>query len=432
MNKLYDAYLTLKGIKKYRDEFIFSQYYDVRQIKDYQKAKLRCLLVHCYESIPFYSERFRIFDVNPYSNDPFEELRKLPVLTKAEVRNEHDKFILSSAARKGLKLKTSGTTGEPFVAYTSFDQWVVEQACIWRQWKWAGYKFRDRIAIFRSYSPSQGESKVKMDRIRNWAYFSVFHMDDDSLAQYVEFLQRWQPKFLRGYPSSLRLLAEYVIRRKLKISGLKAAFVASEGYSDDFREVIREAFGVEVFDHYGQAEISCMFHDCEEHNGMHLDVEYGYVELIPSDDSPGLYRIISTNLHNTSMPLLRYDTGDISLGEWSYCSCNRSSPVIKKIFGRQDDYLLGLNLSKIPTVNLYTFFSGKKFIRRFQLIQSQAGKLEVYLAFWDSDTDNRELINNVKQELERYCGLQVVCQETSRWQMSSSGKFPTFIQKVKI
>ena len=56
-----------------------------------------------------------------------------------------------------------------------------------------------------------------------------------------------------------------------------------------------------------------MFHECEQHEGMHLNWEYGLVELLPTDEK-NVYRIIATNLHNFSMPLLRYDTGDLAVG----------------------------------------------------------------------------------------------------------------------
>ena len=118
------------------------------------------------------------------------------------------------------------------------------------------------------------------------------------------------PPFLRGYPSSLALLARFALDEGLRVPSLKAALTASESLTPAHRTVVREAFGIEIFDHYGQAEISCMLHECESHDGMHVLEDYGVVELVPTGDA-GRFRLIATNLQNTAMPLIRYDTGDI-------------------------------------------------------------------------------------------------------------------------
>ena len=62
-------------------------------------------------------------------------------------------------------MKTSGTSGTPFLARIDFKHWIVEQAVIWRQWKSFGYKFRDKIALLRSYAPGKGDKLIKTIRL---------------------------------------------------------------------------------------------------------------------------------------------------------------------------------------------------------------------------------------------------------------------------
>ena len=431
MNFFSDSLTTFQGIVLHRSFLNRSQFAADDLVKDYQAHKLKALLLHCFREIPYYSSAFREYGVDPRGDDPFVELKKLPILTKAEVRNNHSLFIKAKSAEKLIRLQTSGTTGEPMVAYTSRSQWVMEQGCIWRQWKWAGYRFRDRIAIFRSYARNPDQPKIKIDRLKNWAYFSVFDMDDGSLGEYVEFLQGWRPSFLRGYPSSIQLLSEYVIRKNIEIAGIKAVFVASEVCTDTLRDRVREAFGASVFDHYGQAEITAMFHDCEVHEGMHVDWEYGYCELIPAEEQPGLSRLIATNLHNRAMPLLRYDTGDYVQGDWRECSCDRTSKVVNKIHGRQDEYLLALDSVRIPTVNLYTFFADRSMVKRFQLIQTAPGALDVNIEFWNDDFDAVDECAVIKNRLESISRLHVTVKQNSEWVQVGEGKFPTLVQMCK-
>ena len=432
MNSLSDALLTFRGIQKYRNFLRYSDYYPAQEIKQIQSAWLNLLLTHAHDNIPWYSERFRLFNVRLNTPDPFHELAKLPILSKAEVRENHADFCIPGASLNSLKFATSGTTGEPLVVYTSPKQWVVEQAAIWRQWKWAGYNFRDRIAIFRSYSPKPSEPLIKIDSLRNWAYFSVFKMDDDSISKYADFLKRWRPRYLRGYPSSLFLIAQHALHYRWKLPTLKGAFVASEAIPPNLRDLLRQAFDIELFDHYGQAEITCMFHDCEMHSGMHVDWEYGHVELLPTDKA-GIFKIIATNFHNTAMPLLRYDTGDLAEGYWDQCSCGRTSPIVRKIYGRMDDFLIATDGSKIPTVNLYTYFSKISEVRRFQLIQNQPGALDIYLSLWSDDSDQslrERLFKMITDFFATTLGFSVQIHSSMQWQQSSEGKFPTFIQRI--
>lgn len=431
MNAFFDALLTLRGIRAYHNYFQTSDRATVEDIRRKQSEWLGILLRHAHSNVPWYSARFRSYGVRSDGADPFAELAKLPVLTKDEVRENHADFCVSGVAAKSIKFTTSGTTGEPLVAYTSTDQWVIEQAIIWRHWKSAGYNFRDRIAIFRSYAPKIGEPPIRIDRVRNWAYFSVFKMDDSSITEYAKFLQGWKPRFLRGYPSSLLLIAQHALRHKWRIPSLKAAFVASEAVPSELRELLRAAFGIELFDHYGQAEITCMFHDCELHNGMHVDWEYGLVELIPSSE-PGLNRIIATNLHNMSMPLLRYDTGDLAVGGWENCTCGRNSPLIHAIKGRKDDFLIAKDGTRMASVNLYTYFSKLDELQRFQLSQSQPGILIVNFELWSANdnTKRSRLSDKIKRDLEETTGLSVHVLDKPEFVQSREGKFPAFIQLI--
>lgn len=432
MNKLQDALLTFKGIAKYYSFLKRSELFSEDEIHVQQSKWLSRLLTHAHKNIPWYSRLFREYGININSPNPLDEIKKLPLLNKSEILENHADFCVAGAAKSSMKFSTSGTTGEPLVAYTSFNQWIFEQGIVWRNWKSAGYNFRDRVAIFRSYSPEDGESSMKIDRLRNWTYFSVFNMNDDAIESYVSYLQKWKPKFLRGYPSALNLVAEHALRKGWVLPSLKAAFSASEVVPPTLRKNLKDAFGIELFDHYGQAEITCMFHDCENHSGMHINWEYGIVELLPTAES-GVFKIIATNLHNLAMPLIRYDTGDLALGDWESCSCVRSSPKINAIRGRQDDYLYMLDQSRTSSVNLYTYFSKLDQVQQFQLIQEKSGELIVLLRLNGKITEQKwfEVTDKVTRDLTSKTHLKIQCPRDFSFIQSSEGKCPVFIQRIK-
>ena len=135
MNKLNDLLLTLRGIGKYYWFLKKSQSFSDDEIISYQSKWLSILLLHAHKNIPWYSTLFREHGIDINSVNPLQELKKIPILTKEQVRAHHADFCISGIAKGSVKFSTSGTTGEPLTAYTSFNQWVLEQGVIWRHWK---------------------------------------------------------------------------------------------------------------------------------------------------------------------------------------------------------------------------------------------------------------------------------------------------------
>lgn len=295
---------------------------------------------------------------------------KVPILDKSRVKENPDSFLLRKPSILDLEFYTSGSTGKPMKAYISWRHWVVEQAVIYRHWKWHGYKFRDTCAMLRSYSPKEGEPLIKYSWALNTFYYSPFHLDDLHMEEYYRHMRSKKVKYLRGYPSSIKIFAEFCEKKRYTIPGLKFILTASEVLSEDDRSFIENVFGVQIGNHYGLAEQIVMFGNCSESSMMHNYNEYGYCELIPTDEQ-NIYRIIGTNLHNDLMPLLRYDTGDLAyVRPGIKCSCGREGVQVEAIIGRHDQLLVDSNGLRIPTVNFYTLMEYFTDLTAWQLIQN--------------------------------------------------------------
>lgn len=428
--RLRDASLTWEGYRLSKGLMSNTPFFSPDQIQAYQLEQLRLVLDACYRYVPYYQKLFWEHDFDPHRVRTLDDIKRLPILTKETVRSKLSDFCSMKELRAAIRLRTSGTTGTPLSVYTSAGQWAVEQGAIWRHWGWAGYRFRDRMAIVRSYSPKAGEPLWKLDRLRNWLYFSPYHLSEAQCRTYLDVMARWRPKYLRGYPSSLYLLARVAKNEKRRLPGLQAAFTASETLLPHYRAEIEEAFGIKVFDHYGQAEITAMLHECEAHAGLHVLSDYGYVEFLPSDQT-GLYRMIATNLQNTAMPLLRYDTGDlVELADKS-CSCGRIFPLVRRVVGRSDQLLLHRNGFPLPSINLYTYFAKQDDVVRFQIIQSSKDDVEVRIAP-RAGVDPEKVAENVRQEMKLRFGGEVNVVPTQEFEQSGEGKCLPILQKARL
>jgi phenylacetate-CoA ligase len=400
-----DSYLTICGVFKY---YTFSkkfQFYNQKQVSDYQFKQLKILLIESSKHVPYYIELFKKINFDPISDfNSLKDLEKLPTLSKKAAKENRDKLINKRYINKSIKLKTSGSTGEPFHVLVSYNAWIIEQASIWRNWKWAGYSFRDKMAVIRSYAPKKGQALIKKDLFRNFDFYSPFHLSRENCEFYLSEIKRSQARFLRGYPSSIFLLANAV--KSDDCFNIKGILTASETLTKNDRLFIESKFHTKIFNHYGLADICLMMGDCEFHGGLHNYEDYGYMELLDSGISPKFKNIVGTNLHNLAMPLIRYETGDIAELADTTCSCSRSFPIISNVIGRKDTNLTSPDGFSIPSVNFYTMFEHYDSIIKWQLVQISIFELNVYLLV--NETFYHVLENTISDEIRKRFNYNMV------------------------
>lgn len=361
---------SILGILAYYLRYKRVHFWSDRRILNYQSNRIRRLM-----RLSFNPESSQLdFSLKGKSFlDEFAE--KVPILDKARVKESPDSFLARQTSKFDLVFHTSGSTGKPMKAYISWRHWIVEQAVIYRHWKWHGYKFRDTCAMLRSYSPEEGEPLIKYSWTLNTFYYSPFHLDDEHMEEYYRHMLSKKVKYLRGYPSSIKIFAEFCQRKGYVLHELKFILTASEVLSEEDRFFIENVFGVGIGNHYGLAEQIVMFGNCSESSILHNYNEYGYCELIPTDEE-NIFRIIGTNLHNDLMPLLRYDTGDLAYARPGVkCPCGREGVQVEAIIGRNDVLIKDSNGSSLPTVNFYTMMQYYTSVKEWQFIIKRSDDL---------------------------------------------------------
>lgn len=420
-----DYYLTVLGILKYYTFLRFSQYYPETSLKKYQFFRIKKILIES-NNVPYYKELFIKLNFDPNIDfNCLEDLKKLPILNKDFVRSRPFDFVNNKYSKRSLSFKTSGSTGQPFEILVHPDQWIMEQGVIWRHWKWGGYNFRDPLAMVRSFVPTNLNKLWKKNTITNFFYYSPFHLNDENMAKYLDDMVIQKIVILRGYPSSISTLASFVLRTGHSIPKIKLVLTASEVLSDNDRELIEKAFGAKVSNHYGLAEQIVMMGDCEKHEGLHNYDEYGFLELLDTDD-PKIKRIVGTNLNNSTTPLIRYDTGDLAVVTEKPCSCGRALPTIKNIIGRKDAVIKTIEGYEIPTTNFYTMLEHFQEIDRWQIVQKSLIDIEFVFSSRDI-TDERT--NELEQEIKKRLNdkMSVTLSKNCNFIKKSEGKVNPFI-----
>jgi phenylacetate-CoA ligase len=364
-----------------------TQWLSPEALEQLQLRRLRRLLRHAGEHVGYYRELFQAQGFQPEEVDRLADLSGLPLLSKAAVRENLYFDLLSDNhdKRKIQKIVTSGSTGEPLAVFVDRLQLDMRWANTWRNVEWTGYRFPDRqVRLWHStigLRPAQA-FKERLDALLSRrTFFSVFGLDDATLRAYVDFVRRKRPALLDGYAEAFNVIANYLARAP--VDGLRAGAVISSAQTlpPETRALIETHFGCPVFDKYGAREFSGIAHECEQHQGYHVNAESYLVEVV-RDGRPAregeIGEVVVTDLNNRCVPLIRYQVGDLAVATTRRCACGRGLPMIARVIGRMQAVVLGTNGRYLPATFFAHFFKEYEYaVARYQVIQSAHDRLDV-------------------------------------------------------
>lgn len=389
-----------------------SQYMSQDELLCLQTKLLLRMVEYSYQYVPFYRKKMDDLGIQPVDIKGLEDIVKLPILSKKQVREAGDDIISSKYSKWQLRAaRTGGSTGAPMIIWRNWDSIGNEHAFVRRQWEWAGLKLSDRCAFLMSkvvVTPGTQNPRLYFyDPIMRELLLSTYHLSHKNAMHYVEICKKYNIRALVGYPSALSFVAKVCLEENIEFP-LQAALTTSEIVSPEMREVIAKAFKCRVYDYYGSAERVCYIYTCEK-GSYHVIPEYGYTEMIPiSESEPQRCRIISTGFWNYGMPLIRYETGDVVVKSEEKCPCGRNFQVIKSIDGRDGDViktLSGRQLGVTLIIQLLYVICGSRCISESQMIQDSIDHVTIEyvptVSFTSQDLDEfkKKISEYIPEEL---------------------------------
>ena len=290
-----------------------SQWHERRALQARQLEKLRRLLGFAAAHVPHYRKLMADLDIDPASIRSLSEVRRFPVLTKAEMRREPAAFSpRADQPRVSFDRRTGGSTGDPFAYTVSAAALSGQWAALLRAWEWSGYCFGDQMVTLGggSVAPRGGGSLAH----RIYHYLRRDHtlyaaaLDEVALQRLADQIVRRRPALVYGYPSVLYRLGRYLLDAAVAIPGLRSVITTSEMLFPGQRIAIERAFGAPVFDVYGCNEVNLVCGECEAHEGYHQAMETALMEIVDDDGAPlppgRVGRVVATALDNRSTVFL--------------------------------------------------------------------------------------------------------------------------------
>ncbi|MCU7495101.1 MAG: phenylacetate--CoA ligase family protein [Ignavibacteria bacterium] len=370
-----------------------------------------------------------------YSIKDEKDFQNSPIVTKNMVKENYDKIINPEYVHKINH--TSGTTGSG-LNYPVSKEFVNNHWAIY--WK-SRYLFNLTTDTWCAYIIGRNVLNTERKKPPYWIkcypvhqyLFSNAHLNINTVELYLKKIKKSRIYWMHGFPSSLNYLAGLIKDRKLqtlaKELNLKIITTSSETLFDFQKKNIEEIFGCQVRQLYGQTEGVANIFECEE-GTLHIDESFSYVEFERVENSCEDYKIIGTTYINKAFPLIRYDTGDtVKLYKENFvCKCGRKSRVVKEIIGREQDYLILDDGTKIGGSGF--FFKKIVNVKRAQIVQKQKGEATFYIV--KSPDYSAEEEQMLKEEIENRLGknFRYTLQYTDELIRLKNGKMKFVINEI--
>jgi phenylacetate-CoA ligase len=296
---------------------------------------------------------------------------------------------------------TSGSTGEPFKFPHTKESSHAETVGYDLNMRALGWQPHWAMATIKvEVPPLKGMRRIIRGIMGNTPIgIAAAEFQRDRVPEYVERLKAAHIQYLRGYSTSVYLLADEILRRGLRIH-IPLITSLGEALTESQAEIIERAFGGKVYRNYGGSEAMNMGFECREQRGYHLDLSRFFVELVDQGRvvGPGeTGEIVVTHFRNDSMPLVRYRIGDLGAWETSdyACPCGLRSPVLSRISGRVADTVITStgHLINVPLL-VVVFEYAQEHISQFKVVQLEPSLFEVkWVARHDKAHEQIEALN---------------------------------------
>ncbi len=433
--------LLLSGSKilKYLKLMLDLEYKDYEYLERYQREKLKRILMHAYKKVPYYHNALKGIVRN--GNVDLSRFSKIPILTKEIMRKEGKKLYSTDYKKRGFYNNSSGgSTGEPvkFIQDKDYYEWTVANKLYYKK-SFGGQEIGEKeLRLWGSerdilYGKEKLSIRIKM-YLYNRKELNSFKMSKDDMKRFVKVWNRYKPRWVEAYAQSAFEFARFIKKNRIKIYSPKGILTSAGTLYPDMKETIKEVFRCNVFNRYGSREVGDMACSCSKDEGLHLSIWNHYVEILNDKLEPcksgEIGKIYVTTLNNYSMPLIRYNIGDI--GEPSdkrFCSCGRKIPLIKSVRGR-DVNLFKTKKGDLIDGEFFThLFYLQPWVTKFQVVQEDYEKIKIRVIGIENKKEMKRIEEAIKKVMGSKC--EITWKFVKEIKPLKSGKFLYTISEIK-
>lgn len=401
------------------------QYMPQEKIKKIQEALFKSTVDYLTNHSDYYKKMLEVNNIDPSTINTLGDLERMPITTKEDLLKYNNQCYCLDLSDAADIVSTSGSTGlRPIVhplTQTDLHRLAYNEQM---SFNIANMDPRERIMLSTALDGSF---------VAGMAYYlgvkrigaSIVRAGSKNWHLQLEILMNQNITTIIGVPSNLVKLWRYGIENDFDIRKCNVKKLILIGESIRNKDFTLNQLGRRLVECYPQAsihstyantEICTSFCECEFGCGGHLLPELAYAEIVDQDGhSLGegeIGRLIITTFSSQGMPLLRYDTGDITFLCHERCACGRTTSRIGPILSRINNIIKinGITFSQaqienvilsIPQINDYCIVvsQSKEGISTVQILYS----LQPWLDSFDENILKWQIWNSIRVNPELKC-----------------------------
>jgi len=392
------------------------------QLQKLQLERLRDCISRVNE-VPFYKKVFAENNITPDSIKSPEDVRRLPITTKEDLRQHYPLGFLAISRREIVRIHgSSGTTGKPtFVAYNKEDLDLWANLCA-RFLVAGGLLPEHMVHIAFGYGLFTGGFGLHYGVEKVGA--AIVPAASGNTPRQVMLLSDLCADVLICTPSYSLQIAE--VARSAGIDPrslpLKFAHFGGEPWTEDMRTAIERELDLLAFNNYGLSEVigPGVSGECAARCGMHIQEDHFLVECINPDTLEPVPdgqegELLFTTLTKQAMPVIRYRTRDIATLDHTPCSCGRTGVRMSRVVGRTDDMLIIRGVNVFPSQIEEALLRTEGAAPHYLIEIDRPGTLDTVTVhvemreqiFSDKMSELQELRNRIDREINSIIGIRV-------------------------
>ena len=296
--------------------------------------RAREMAIHAATRVPVYRERYASAGVDPAAIRDAAGLERLPLMDKATIRDGYpDRSVAEGAdLARCLVSTSSGSSGLMMTIPHRADRLWPYLISSQRMLRWAAgghYPFWYRQAYVYT-------SEYPLLRVPGF-YPLTFIPTAAEPERILKALERVRPHILHTYPTVLRDLVALAPDAMAALH-LRGVSVGSELSTQAERDSWAAVLGVPVRDEYSTEELGRIASQCPD-GRYHLHEDCVRTEIVDDEGRPTdrVGEVVGTELHNRTMPFVRYRQGDLARITDEPCPCGRNTRLLVDLVGRRND-----------------------------------------------------------------------------------------------
>lgn len=413
---------------KYFNEYKKNLTKSRKEIEDFQLSRLKALVKHAYDTVPYYKELFDKNGIKPEDIKKVEDLKKIPPLDKKTVMSQTER-LKSTKKYKLIKAFSGGSTGNKITVFKDKRYYEISSGVRLRDLYSVGIDPGDKCAwVWFDTAIKKSIKRLLLDylicKVNRRLWFNIDKYSDDKIAEWLsKDFNRFKPDYIFGFAGTIYEMAKVKNERNIKTTPVKVIVTTSERLEN--RGFIEKVFNCPVIDMYGCAEVlSIAFEDKDK--VMHTRDDFVIVELGDNNE------VLLTPLESYGMPLLRYKPGD--MGMLKKKPSKKSPSPFKEfnlVIGRVYETMINKKGEKIGGGLIKQYIEDENIdVYEFQLVQKTLDLVELNIVKDDLVTE--KAVSRMKQVIKETLGAtKIKVNYLKTYPVEPNGKRIAFKCEVK-